>query len=481
MSDKYKKISNKDLTDFEKYHKLKIYDWYNNQFHLSGFSGLVNDPNGLVYFQGVYYIFMQNCPFSPEHQNKSWSLYTTRDFINYKYHGIVLTPSIKEDAFGVFSGSAFVWDNKLRFYYTGNIKYLENNTRSSYTIQAEFDFEKQIGIKKVLFKTDEKKFTGHFRDPVIHYNNNDNKFYMINGAQNLLEEGVIAIHETNSLEQPFEFKNIIKLDIFDNYMIECPNFFSIGDKKVLMVSPERNISFKDGSHKVYYQIGDFDKDYKKFKGITNWQELDGGYDFYAPQVFNNSDRNLLIGWNGNSSSEQKITYENMWSNNLTIVRELKLKDNKIIQTPVEEIKKLRIAPLKSFDNQVEYQNGLLEMLFENNNQDFEFEILNSNEEKIIFQYQNQVLKIDRSRCTKTDEESLPNKIILKQKISSMQLLVDRSSIEAFINNGENVISLRFYLMNHEFVKFKNLNPVFYQLKGYEIDYQNIVWKNQEIK
>nr|WP_215216284.1 hypothetical protein [Entomoplasma sp. MP1] len=87
-------------------HLKKEKDWDNNQFHLSSYSGLINDPNGLIKINDTYYIFMQNVPFSDKHKNKSWLLYN-KNFIDYIYEGIVLTPSNDFDKNVLFSGSAY--------------------------------------------------------------------------------------------------------------------------------------------------------------------------------------------------------------------------------------------------------------------------------------------------------------------------------------------------------------------------------------
>jgi beta-fructofuranosidase len=124
-------------------------------------------------------------------------LYTTNDFVNYVYEGIAITPSFEGDRHKVFSGSAYVYDNELYFYYTGNIKIGTDGDRTSYTIKAKLDLENKKVHKKVLFETNKKLYTGHFRDPIIFEKNN--QFYMLNGAQTLDLKGTINFASTKDI------------------------------------------------------------------------------------------------------------------------------------------------------------------------------------------------------------------------------------------------------------------------------------------
>ena len=90
-------------------------------FHLMPPSGWLNDPNGLCQLHGTYHIFFQYSPYSAIGEgDKYWGHYETKDFINYTYTGIFLSPDCDLDKDGVYSGSAFVEDDTMYLYYTGN-------------------------------------------------------------------------------------------------------------------------------------------------------------------------------------------------------------------------------------------------------------------------------------------------------------------------------------------------------------------------
>ncbi|WP_169733721.1 glycoside hydrolase family 32 protein [Mesoplasma syrphidae] len=481
MNDKYRLIDAADLHEFASNHELKNRDWYNNQYHLSAFSGLVNDPNGLVFFKGKYYIFMQNCPFSPEHKNKSWLLYTTTDFINYIYEGIAITPSFEGDRHGVFSGSAYVHKNELYFYYTGNIKIGTEGDRTSFTIKAKIDLENKTVSKKVLFETDKTRYTGHFRDPIIFEKNN--RFYMLNGAQNLDLKGTINFASTSNLENDdWKFFKDEDFDIskrLDNYMLECPNYLNIENTEIIFLSVEQKVPFAKGGHHVWYLTGNFDNK-MNFNETGTIRKIDQGLDYYAPQVFNNVEgRKITMAWLGNSQSDTKATNTNNWSNQLTIPREVSLKDNHLYQMPIVELEKLRSANITQ-QKTIEYKNGLIEVDLINTEKEFTIEFLNDKKEKLKLFYKNHMFGFDRSKCTYKDATSLPNiyEFAIEQ-ISNLKILVDRSSMEIFINDGQETMTIKFFLKKHNQVKTSLTVKDAFQLEPIQIVYNNILFDNQQ--
>ncbi|AOG60417.1 sucrose-6-phosphate hydrolase [Spiroplasma helicoides] len=470
-------ITDKDLDLFNEYHTKKQSDWYNNQFHLSGYCGSINDPNGLVFFDSKYFIFMQNCPFSIYHYNKSWALYTTKDFINYQYEGITLTPSNDYDKHGVFSGSARVNDKgEMEIYYTGNIEF-NDVERTSYTLRALIDLKEKLVSKELLFECDLKKYTGHFRDPVVFEKHN--KLFMINGAQTIDKKGVLAVHEF--VDNKWEFKNQVELDKNfeqNSYMVECPNYFKIDESEFVFACFEQDASLKDGSHFVQYRKVDFQEN-GSFSFLSDLRKIDLGFDFYAPQVFSNTaDRKIMLGWLGNSRSNPFPKELTTWSNNLTVPRKLSEVNNNLYQYPIEEMNNLRTSEINSKSGLFNYENGTVELLADNiANKDFEIKIKSDNKQ-IIISNKNKQFIVDRSKMDYNDEVELPSVINFEDlKINSLRILIDRSCMEIFINNGEHAISVRTFIINHKVVESDLKESQVYQLKGYNIEWNNTLFKN----
>lgn len=95
---------------------------------------MLNDPNGLTYFQGNYYVFHQWNRFDLNHSYKEWGLFTSNDLLRWKHQGSALLPDSEKDLSGVYSGSAIVIEDKLHLFYTGNSKI--NGSRRSLQCQA---------------------------------------------------------------------------------------------------------------------------------------------------------------------------------------------------------------------------------------------------------------------------------------------------------------------------------------------------------
>ena len=84
---------------------------------------------------------------------------------------------------------------------------------------------------------------------------------------------------------------------------------------------------------------DYDFDTDEYE-ITDIKLFDRGFDFYAPQTFEDeSGRRILIGWMGIPDADYtNPTEEAGWQHALTIPRELSVRDGKLIQEPIERIK-----------------------------------------------------------------------------------------------------------------------------------------------
>ena len=178
--EKYRKVFRKDYEKWyqgnQEYRERVASDPRRLRFHLMPETGWLNDPNGLCQMDGLYHIYYQYTPFEPTGGIKLWGHYTTTDFVRYTNEEPVLFPDTDLDAHGVYSGSAFVEDGTIHYFYTGNVKRFDRDDydyimdgRESNTIS----FDSRDGFwfteKKLLLGNEDYPgdMSCHIRDPKI--------------------------------------------------------------------------------------------------------------------------------------------------------------------------------------------------------------------------------------------------------------------------------------------------------------------------
>lgn len=134
------------------------------QWHMEPPRGLLNDPNGLSWFNDKYYVFFQWNRFEKNHKNKEWGFFTSPDLVHWTFQGSALLPDQPYDENGVYSGSAYVIDGNLYMYYTGNNKC--NGIRTSSQCLAVSNDGIRFLKQGPIFSTP-KGYTQHFRDPEL--------------------------------------------------------------------------------------------------------------------------------------------------------------------------------------------------------------------------------------------------------------------------------------------------------------------------
>ena len=214
---------------------------FREKLHLMPLVGWLNDPNGLCQFQGIYHAFFQYSPFNAEGGVKMWGHYTSKDMIKWEYQGTALYPDQPFDCHGVYSGSAFIEDGKMYLYYTGNVK-LEDGEydyirtgREGNTVLVITEDGKTFGKKKELMRNSDypDDLTCHVRDPKVWKENGT--YYMVQGARTNEDVGQVLVFESED-KVNWKFRNRVESEKPFGYMWECPDYFKIGDKKLLSTS-----------------------------------------------------------------------------------------------------------------------------------------------------------------------------------------------------------------------------------------------------
>jgi len=428
-------------------------DPYRLTYHLMPPVGLLNDPNGLIQYKGVYHVFYQWNPFETSHGAKFWGHYTSRDMVHWQEEPIALAPSEWYERNGCYSGSAVESDGKLYLFYTGNVKN-EDGTRESYQCLAVssdgIHFEKQGPVLKLP-----ENYTAHFRDPKVW--KKGERWYMILGAQTLDEKGTVVLFTSSDLYYWEELGRIAGSEMNGigdfGYMWECPDLIHLNGKDVLLVSPQGVEPDGYCYHNLFqsgYFIGQLDYDTVKFQH-ESFTELDRGFDFYAPQTFTDeSGRTILYAWMGITDETEiyQPTLANHWVHALTIPRVLELREGKMYQAPVEELQSLRKEKLKMKIDKREgnpvYIDGgkcselLLEKLYVEKGL---FQISFRNEVYFILDSGKKEIRLQR-RNLKTG--ALETRTCKLSSVYQLHIFMDHSSLEIFINEGEEVFTARYF-------------------------------------
>ncbi len=300
-------------------------------FHITGEVGWINDPNGLIYYNGQYHAFFQHHPYDTKWGPMHWGHVVSEDLTNWKYLPNALTPGGDGDKNGCFSGSAIVYDGRLWLLYTG---FTENQGGDSIRqLQCLAESSDGITFKKhgiVIGEDDlpEGYSPSYFRDPKVW--RHGGLFWCIVAAKKLDGRGRILLFKSADL-----FKWEFVGDLFGKdsagIMIECPDY-SEEDGYLLFCEqfqPSEN-GLHLNVHTCRFAIGKIDYSRGIFKEESRGI-VDYGFDVYAPQTF--AGKPVMMGW------------LNMWDRNipsekygfagmLTVPRAVSVRDGRLYQEPI---------------------------------------------------------------------------------------------------------------------------------------------------
>ena len=412
-------------------------------WHLAPVTGLLNDPNGFIHFDGRYHLFYQWNALGCQHQHKCWGHWSSGDLLHWQHEPIALMPDEEYDRSGCYSGSAVDNRGVLTLIYTGNVKF-DDGSRTAWQClavqNAAGGFDK-LGPVIAL----PAGYTGHVRDPKVW--RHSGQWYMVLGAQDSRKQGKVLLLRSADLHHWQRLGEIAGSGLNGlgeaGYMWECPDMFTLGDTTFLICCPQ-GIAREEhrflNAHPSAWIAGDLDYD---AAGYTHGalHELDAGFEFYAPQTTLSADgRRLLIGWMGVPDGEEmrQPTLANGWIHQMTCVRELGTRDGRLLQRPVAELQALR-GEEQHFQGRAAGAPVLsaqrLELLLT-----AQGDITLNFADTLLLEWHNEGLRLAR-RSLESGEWQYR---YWRGAVSQLQILCDHSSVEIFINDGEGVMSSRYF-------------------------------------
>ncbi|MCG9789562.1 sucrose-6-phosphate hydrolase [Vibrio mediterranei] len=418
------------------------HDPYRPVWHFAPRVGLLNDPNGLSFFNGEYHLFYQWNPLKCEHGAKAWGLATSPDLIHWQHKPLALAPTEDYETSGCYSGSAIEVDGKLELFYTGNVKYPQGG-RTAYQCRAQLDEQGMVTKLGPVLSLPEG-YSGHVRDPKVW--KRGKHYYMVLGAEDLQQRGVVILYRSTDLHQWEKCGDIYGTDINGkqdaNFMLECPDLFALDGRDVMITCPKTWIDIEGKATETFdveVTLGELDY-HQAIYNATGSRLMDHGFDFYAPQTFeDNKGRRILFGWMGKPDEFEPYqpTIEYGWIHQMTCPRRLTILNGELLQQPVEELATLRCNPLSGTCLSTSLVGLSAELLL----QDIDGAT-------IAIELSDDLSLLVTPSSITTRRKNLKTGLwedrAWQGKVSSLQLMRDHSCVEVFINDGKAVMTSRFF-------------------------------------
>ena len=490
---------------------------YRPNFHFTPQKGWMNDPNGMFFANGYYHLFYQYYPEGNVWGPMHWGHAISKDLIKWEELPIAIYPD--KDKY-IFSGSAVVDASNT----SGLKKGTMDPIVAIYTLHdmtkekaGKIDVEQQdIAYSNDNGLTWHKFEEGNpvlknpgirdFRDPKVTWDATHKQWIMALAAQDRNQ-----FYKSTNLKD-WEYLSDFGKNIGAHGGVwECPDFFEIkvqgtNETKWVLIQSLNPGGVNGGSGTQYF-VGDFDG--KTFTLDPNFEQkvskekgvwIDYGKDNYAGVTWNNipdSDgRRLFIGWMSNWDYAQQVP-TTTWRSSMTIPREIQLikkgNDYSLINYPVREINKYisKTSIKKSLkakgnlslveSGKIDLAQAIVNFNLKNLKQDtYTFSLSNSLGESLTFGINNEenYLFVDRSKAGKTDFSEKFAATISKaaldgiQKEAAFKIILDKTSIEIFYNNGEKVLTEIFFT-NQPFTSFSVSSNQEIELSNLEINQLNI--------
>lgn len=451
------KLSNVfDMTNFEKfrpvYHHTPAYGW-------------MNDPNGMFYKDGVYHLYFQYNPYGSVWGNMTWGHSTSRDLVHWTYEGTPIVP----DAWGaIFSGSCVVDHENTAGFGKGAVVAFYTSAKSTpwgdvqsqsmaYSLDNGKTFTKYEG--NPILTSSERDF----RDPKVFWYAPGKHWVMMLAVGQHME-----IYSSVNLKDWKKESEFGAMQGAHGGVWECPDLVEIPvegtrQKKWVLIC-NLNPGGPFGGSAAQYFVGSFDG--KTFVNesptLTKW--MDWGKDNYATVTWNNAPdgRCVALGWMSNWQYANNVPTRQYRSAN-TIARDLTLyrvgEELYLKSTPSPEVKKARGEKVSkpSFNVAGEYEVASLlddnkgayevELVIQNQGASkIAFCLLNEKGEKVSMYYDlaRRQFVMDRSESGTVDfSKDFPAVTVAPadtDKELTLRLFVDRSSIEAFGEDGKFVMT-----------------------------------------
>ena len=340
----------RDARRYEEIYEKDIPQEQRPAFHLTPRCGWMNDPNGFSFYKGSYHMFYQYYPYASIWGPMHWGHAVSKDLLHWEYLPAALAPDQRYDLRGCFSGSAITMkDGRQLLMYTA-VRQTSDPEGKDSGVQTQaiaigdgLDYEKYEG-NPVLTQADlpEGGSRFDFRDPKV-WEASDGTYLCAAANRTGPFSSQIELFKSEDLLHWKFWKVLAENNNRLGAMWECPDFFAVDKKQLLLVSPQdmlpSGFEYHNGNGTVC-MIGSYDEETGTFVEEKN-QAIDYGIDFYAPQTILTPDgRRVMIGWMQNWDACAIRSPEAQWAGQMSVPREIHVRDGRLYQQPIREIETL---------------------------------------------------------------------------------------------------------------------------------------------
>ncbi len=314
------------------------------RYHFTPPQNFMNDPNGLVFYDGEYHLFYQHNPFGEVWGHMSWGHAVSRDLVHWEHLPVAL---YEENGIMIFSGSAVVdWQNTSGFgqagapplvaIYTGHDG-RQQTQNLAYSADRGRMWTKYAGNPVIALNLP------NFRDPNVLWHAASRQWIMVTV---LADQQKIRFFGSPDLKHWTHLSDFGPAGVVDNEW-ECPDLFPLAVEDQPGI--QKWILKVDVNHSILgqYFIGQFDgtRFVNDAPGDQGFR-VDYGKDFYAAQSWSDAPngRRLWLGWM-NNWDYANATPTSPWRGMFSIPREVALRQGaeglRLVQRPAAELEQLR--------------------------------------------------------------------------------------------------------------------------------------------
>ncbi|KAM5343302.1 hypothetical protein ACJ41O_014268 [Fusarium nematophilum] len=418
------------------------------QYHYTTYQGWINDPAGLVQWQGRHHLFSQLYPTAPLWGPMHWAHAESTDAVHWRELPIALYPkeaTHPKDTSGRFTGSAVTdtsSNDALRLIFTDftDLSFHPDAVQEVVSTATSLDgVEFELDPNNPIVDGPPPGEPSFFRDPKVFRDPTDDSWKMVIGATSGIS-GQVQLYQSTDLVSWSHVGVLYTGDGSTGPLWECPNFFPLGNKWVL---------FYGGNGIGWYETGTYNGSVftSEKRGL-----LDAGPASYAMQWYKDeSGRDLAITWMGNWPSPKWPSRVNGWAGQQSVTRELFIRDDGGLGSrPIAELDSLASGPSRNLGSKRvggdvfqigNSKSGRLELavdLGETDASSFTIALLQSEAESVLLTYSttSRTLTLDTmdagygqaGKWEATIGSSGEDKLAL-------DIFIDRSILEIFVGDG----------------------------------------------